>query len=124
MNRDQKKQHKQEYALRRSPMGIICVCHTETGNCFLLGAGNAPAVLNSCSFQLKIGSHPDRDLQALWKQYGESAFETGICRDLPYDKSDPEKTDYREELLSLLHQTLSEIPGSRVIRIPGRNGVK
>lgn len=105
-------------------MGILCIRHTETGDCFLLGAANTTAVLNSCSFQLKMGSHPDRHLQALWKQYGESAFEIGVCRDLPYDKKDPEKTDYREELFALLDKTLSEIPGSRVIRIPGRKGVK
>lgn len=124
MNNERKKQLKQEYALSRSRMGILCVRHTASGDCFLLGAKNADAVLNSCLFQAKMGSHPDKELQALFIRYGESAFEITICRELPYDKKDPEKTDYSEELMELFHKTLVEIPGSRIINIPGRNGVK
>lgn len=124
MNKEQKKQVKQEYALQKPRMGILCVRNTENGDSFLLGAKNTAAVMNSCSFQLKMGSYPDRELQALWKQYGETTFELSICRELPYDKKDPEKTDYTGELTALLQKTLAEIPGSRIIHIPGRNGVR
>ena len=124
MDKEQKKQIKQEYVLQKPQMGILCVHNTENGDCFLLGAKNTAAVMNSCSFQLKMGSHPDRELQALFKQYGEQAFEIGICRELPYDKKDPEKTDYSAELAELLQKTLTEMPGSRIIKIPGRNGVR
>lgn len=124
MENERKKQLKLEYALSRPRMGIVCVRHTATGDCFLLGAKNANAILNSCMFQAKMGSHPDKELQALFQQYGESAFDISVCRELPYDKKDPEKTDYTEELTQLLQKTLAEIPGSRIMNIPGRNGVK
>ena len=124
MNNERKKQLKQHYALSRPRMGILCVRHTASGSCFLLGAKNADAVLNSCLFQAKMGSHPDKELQALFTQHGEDAFEITICRELPYDKKDPEKTDYSAELTQLLRKTLAEMPGSRIINIPGRNGVK
>lgn len=123
MNNERKKQLKQEYTQKRPGMGILCIKHIDSGACFLMGAKDVNATRNRFTLQLRTGSHPDRDLQALWKEHTQSAFEITVCRELPYDEKDPEKTDYSQELMELLQQALADIPESRIIKIPGRKGL-
>lgn|GEM_PF-6400169 len=43
------------------------------------------------------GSHPNRELQKGWLEYGEADFTIEVLQYLDYDK-DGAKTDYQEEL--------------------------
>ena len=49
----------------------------------LVGASqNLPGAENALRFQLKLGSHRNRDLQADWKAHGEAAFTWEVLDEL------------------------------------------
>ena len=57
------------------PMGVFRVRNTVNGR-FLIGSSvDLPAMLNRQRFQLGAGGHPDRALQADWREFGPAAFE-------------------------------------------------
>ena len=66
----------------------------------MLGASTNPAGrLNRHRFALKMGSHPERELQADWKELGEDSFELTILDDL--EPSDDPSRDPAGDLAAL-----------------------
>ena len=70
------------------PMGIYRVQNIANGKIFIATAKNLPAKINSCRFQLKNGTHPNRELQDDFQRLGESGFSFDILDRLEY-KDDP-----------------------------------
>lgn len=56
------------------PAGIYGIRNTATGRILLGSSPNVPGILHRQRFQLENGSHPDRELQADWKELGPEAF--------------------------------------------------
>lgn len=102
-----KKELRAAYKERPQETAIIFVTCGETGDMFLTDAIDAPAAFNRMRFQLSSGLYPDKRLQALWNQHGESAFEFGVLQRL--DPSDAD-ADIAEELETLLDLCLAEHP--------------
>jgi hypothetical protein len=74
----------------------------------LVGAAvDAEARLNRHRFQLKMGSHPDRELQSDWKALGEEAFELAVV-DWLQPRDEP-TYDPREDLEALLEMWLEQL---------------
>ncbi len=107
MNTERKKELIQAWKERRPEMGILSVRCKENGAVFLGVTQDTNARLNRLRFQLANGDETNRQLQALWKQYGAESFEISVLKTLKYD--DP-KDDHTEELEALLEQCLSEYP--------------
>ena len=90
-----KKQLMAQYKERRPEMGVISLRCRETGESFLGASKDIKADFNSVCFKLTMGGHPNRRLQQLWTQYGQSGFECSVLKRLEYE--DPGE-DHWEEL--------------------------
>ena len=97
MSSESKKELQAQYKQMRSDMGILAVINKSEQRYLLEAVPNLKAKLNSITFQLKNGSHINRQLQKDWDTLGENGFEMVILEQLDYDE-DESKTDYREEL--------------------------
>ena len=91
-----KKELKKEYKRSLQPMGIYQIKNSVNGKIFLGSSKNLEGKLNSARFQLEIGSHMNRELQADFKKFGKDKFSFEIV-----DKLEPKEDteyDYGEDL--------------------------
>ncbi len=56
------------------PAGVYRVRNTVNGRSVVGASPNIPGMLNRQRFQLERGSHPDRELQKDWREFGPGAF--------------------------------------------------
>ena len=56
------------------PAGLYRVRHTSSGRTLMGGSPDAPAMLNRIRAQLRMGGHPNRQLQEDWKSDGPDGF--------------------------------------------------
>jgi hypothetical protein len=88
------------------PMGIYAIRERASGHLLLGASRNVHAALNRARFELRIGKHPDRVLQAEWNRSGvdELVFEV---LELVKKREDAD-FDYAGELKALeqLHREL------------------
>ena len=97
MSSERKKELQAQYKQMEPDMGVLAVINKSEKRYFLAVAPNLKGKLNSITFQLKNGSHVNRQLQTDWNTLGENAFEIVILEQLDYDE-DESKTDYKEDL--------------------------
>jgi hypothetical protein len=95
-----KKALKTLYKNFKTKMGIYKVW-TQDGKMWIGSAKNLPGIINSLKFQLELGTHRNKELQAIWKERGADAFKIEILDELEYDKENPDK-DYADDLKALL----------------------
>ena len=96
---DRKKKLKEEYKQTHTPMGIYQIRCLANGKVLLGAALNLPGILNSNRFQLKLGKHPNKRLQADWSRFGGEKFSFEILDELV--ATEGADYDYREDLASL-----------------------
>jgi hypothetical protein len=56
------------------PAGVYRVRNAVNGRSIVGASPNLPGMLNRQRFQLEHGSHPDRELQKDWNEFGPDAF--------------------------------------------------
>ena len=110
MDMQRKKQLLEEYKNRKPEMGIISFFCAATEETFLCLSKDTKAGINSNRFKLSINWHPNKRMQALWNQYGETNFKISVIRVLKYE--DPH-ADHTKELEELLIQCLDLNKGAR-----------
>lgn len=64
-----------EYKERRPVMGIFQLRNLATGKLFIGASTDVPAMLNRQQAQLRLGMHPNRQLQLDWQTLGPEATE-------------------------------------------------
>lgn len=104
MDKERRKQLMQEYRDRKPEMGIIAICCTATGDTYLGISTDTRESFNSIRGRFFLGGHPNKELQALWDQYGEDGFTFSVERILKYE--DP-KADQSRELNELYEKCLT-----------------
>lgn len=112
---DRKKQLLMEYKHGKTEMGIISFLCVITKESFIGHSQDTKANINSNRFKLGANLHRNLDLQKLWNQHGEYAFEIGVLEILPYDEKDKEKEDYTKELEAMCNRYLRNIERARRI---------
>ncbi len=112
MNRERRKFLLEGYKNRRPEMGVVSFFCNETGESFLGAATDTKVSFTSTCVKLRGGSHPNRTLQALWNQYGESGFTLSVLEVLDYE--DPQ-ADHREDLEALRALCLEADPKAQKI---------
>jgi hypothetical protein len=98
---DRKKELKMQYREMRPPMGIYMIRSKSSNKCFIEATQDLKSRINRAKFQLGAGSHPNKELQQEWNEYGTENFTIEIIENLEYDKKDEAKTDYSEDLALL-----------------------
>ncbi len=94
---DRKKELKLQYKLRKPDMGIFVIRNDINRKCHLQTSGDLRAGINGAKVRLEGGSHPVRELQKEWNEFGGGHFTIEVLEHLTYD-TDETKTDYSEEL--------------------------
>lgn len=93
------RQLKQEYLENPPRMGIFQIRNLVNEKILVMGAFNLPGIINRHQFELRSGSHKNRELQAEWSELGGDRFVFEILDELT-PPSSPD-TDPRADLLAL-----------------------
>ena len=97
---DRKKELKEQYKQLKPVMGLLAFQSTITGKHHLEASLDLKSTMNRTLFQLKHGSHPQKELQRDWNQGGTNSFEIQILDELsPVEDGTPK--NYEEELEEL-----------------------
>lgn len=94
---DKKKELKREYQLNHRPMGVYQIRNIVNDKVLIGAALDLPGVFNRQKFQLNMGNHPNRALQAEWNGFGGESFAFEILDEI----TPKEGRDHREELACL-----------------------
>ncbi|WP_205666433.1 GIY-YIG nuclease family protein [Anaerosphaera multitolerans] len=95
----------EEYKNRKPEMGIISLKCKETGESFLDISKDLKVAFNGILIRLKGNLHPNKKLQSLWNEYGESGFDLDILKVLKYENVGE---DHSDELEIMLMESLDE----------------
>ncbi len=113
MNSEQKKALREQFKQRKPDMGIVCWQNEE--QMWIAISKDAEADYNSTSFQLQLGSWPNRELQRAYKTAPDS-FKWSLLKKLDYEERDE---DHSEELELLYEMCMEEFPQAKKMR-PGK----
>ena len=112
MEKDRRRELREQYAARRPDMGVVCwQCGEEL---WAAVSRDADKDYNRCIFQLRLGTWPNRELQELYKRCPES-FRWSLMKKLDYE--DPDE-DHSDDLGLLLLEFLDEHPEAKPMK-PG-----
>ncbi len=94
-------------------MGVYAIRDLEGGRVLLGASRNVHAALNRARFELRMGSHSDRALQAEWDRSGAERFVFEVL-ELIRERAEPD-FDYMSELKALeeLHRESLAEEGAR-----------
>lgn len=102
-----KKELKKQYKQTIQPMGVYQIKNLTNGKIFLGSAKNLPGKLNSVKFQLENGSHPNRDLQKDFNEFGEQNFSFEAVDTL--EPKEDVTYDYTDDLSTLEEMWLEKL---------------
>lgn len=98
---------KKEYQQGHTPMGVFQIRNLSNEKVFVGSALNLPGIFNRHKFELQMGGHKNRALQADWNALGADQFAFEILDELS-PVSDPAH-DYRTDLLFLEDMWLEKL---------------
>lgn len=93
------KQLKQEYKQTHPPMGIYQIRNLVNEKVLVANSLNLPGIFNRTKLQLNVGNHPNKALQAEWKQFGSENFAFEILDEI--EAREAADYDYRQDLAFL-----------------------
>jgi hypothetical protein len=96
---DKKKELKREYKQNLRPMGVFQIRNLANEKVFVSSSLNLPGIKNRNDFVLKMGGHPNKNLQLEWNEFNSENFVFEILEEL-FPRSDP-NYDYRADLICL-----------------------
>lgn len=79
---DRKKELKQIYKETKIEAGVYQIKNTQNNKVFIESTNNLKTI-NGRQFMLKMGGHPNKELQREWLDFGEDAFVIEILETLP-----------------------------------------
>lgn len=94
-----KKDAKLAYKAARRPIGIYRITNLVNGKMFIGSTMNLDSVFNSIRFKLYAGAHPNKSLEADWKQFGTGKFEFEVLEEI-FPREDS-SYDYAADLETL-----------------------
>ncbi len=89
------------------PAGLFAVRNMAEGTLFVGASTDLPGILNRQRFQLELGSHPDKALQADWNRLGPELFAFEVLDELSV--STEPGYDPREDLAVLCEMWLGKL---------------
>ena len=87
-NMQRRKEINREYQERVKPSGVFQVKNLANGKVLLGSSLNLEGPLNKHRFMLQINSHPNKELQKDWNEFGPGQFTFEILETVPV-KEDP-----------------------------------
>jgi hypothetical protein len=96
---NRKKELKEAYKQTHPPMGVYQIRNLANDKIMVGVALNLPGILNSSKLRLRAGSHPNKRLQAEWKEFGGESFAFEVLDELA--ATEGAGYDYRADLAFL-----------------------
>lgn len=96
---NRKKKLKTIYKETLQPMGVFQIRNLANDKVFVSSSKNLEGIFNRYKFQLKMGGHPNKDLQKDWNEFGSENFAFEILEEL-FPRENPDY-DYRDDLTFL-----------------------
>lgn len=96
---NKKKELKKEYQMGHRPMGIFQVRNMVNGKVFISKSTDLPGLINRHRFELQMGGHMNKELQADWKEFGPDCFAFEVLDELA--PREDTGYDYAEDLSQL-----------------------
>ena len=87
-NMQKRKEINRAYQERVKPSGVFQVKNLSNGKVLLGSSLNLEGPLNKHRFMLKVNSHPNKELQKDWNEFGPDQFAFEILETIPI-KNDP-----------------------------------
>jgi hypothetical protein len=113
MDKTRRRDAIRDYKERKPRRGVFAVRCLPTGEAWVSASPNLDKQQNSTWFGLRLGSHPNRALQAAWTQHGEAGFAFEILDEL---ESDAGASDYAVRAdLKALEESWRERLGARAV---------
>lgn len=81
-----RKQLLRDYRERKTSAGVFAVRCMTTAQVWVGVAADLSTRQNGVWFSLRLGSHPNRSLQAVWTREGEAAFVFEVLEALPEEE--------------------------------------
>ncbi len=88
-------------------MGIFAIRNQSNGKLYVARAQDLDRIWNGEQFKLDSGGHPNRELQADWKDFGPANFTFEVLHELNY--SDDPAADPKADLAALEQLVLDEL---------------
>ena len=110
MDKEQRKALREQYERRKPDMGVVC--WENGGRRWIAMSKDAAADYNGSLFQLKLGSWPNREMQAAFTKDPEG-FRWSLLKKLDYKERDD---DHRDDLELLYMMCMEEYPEARQMR--------
>ncbi|GIP37143.1 hypothetical protein J31TS4_04230 [Paenibacillus sp. J31TS4] len=82
MDKEQRKQAGKEYAQSHRPMGVFQLRNVKSGKVLVGGTMDLKGMQNRLLFQLRMGSHINKELQRDWQEFGEDSFRYEILEQI------------------------------------------
>jgi len=95
MDKQTRREAVRGYKERKIESGVFAVRCTATGETWVATSRNLSQQQNGIWFSLRMGSHVNRDLQAVWKAHGPDAFRYEVLEAI----EDEDLSDYSRNVL-------------------------
>lgn len=102
-----KKELKNQYKETLQPMGVFQIRNLTNEKVFVGSSKNLDGIFNRHEFQLKMGGHPNKDLQKDWNEFGSENFAFEVLEEL-FPRENPD-FDYNEDLDCLENLWLEQL---------------
>jgi group I intron endonuclease len=102
-----KKELKKQYKQTLPPMGVYRIENLVNGKILIGSSKNLTGKANSYKFQLKQGSHMNRELQGDYNRFGEENFDFEVVDYL--EPNDGPDHDYTDDLAALEEMWLEKL---------------
>lgn len=100
MDKRKRKELAAAWKNRHPEIGVLSIRCNVTKDTFLFVSADIRVGFNRHLFQLNADMHPNKALQALWNQHGQSAFSCNVVKTLVYDDPLEDQAEKLEELLA------------------------
>jgi hypothetical protein len=107
VSKERRRELVREYKEQKTRRGVYAIRCAATGEVWASSSPNLEKQQNSTWFQLRMGGHPNRALQAAWAAHGDAAFSFEIVAELSDEDRSPYalkadlkalETEWREKL--------------------------
>ncbi|WP_139488587.1 GIY-YIG nuclease family protein [Brevibacillus dissolubilis] len=107
MEMQKRKQIKMDYKMTHRPTGVFQIKNLANGKIFLNTSTNLDLVYNRHLFQLKLGGHPNKELQADYNQFGAESFAFEVLEKVK--PRDDVQDEYKAELKDMEAKWLEQL---------------
>lgn len=83
MDKQSRREALRQYREKKTPMGVFAVRCAATGQAWVGISRNLEQQQNPIWFGLRLGTYPNKALQAVWNAHGRDAFAFEVLETLP-----------------------------------------